>query len=127
MKNNTLWIIITILALIVGLCVGYILGGNENQSTNTSSIANSNTNLQTEENQITSAVGSYKIDSWNGKTAALVLKADGTCLYPTGDNGTWTQNGSTIEIILDLNGGVHTAEIVPGGLILHEHFFEVVS
>ena len=127
MKNNVLLIILVILVFIFGLCAGYILGIKEGRRSNVSSNINSNLNLQNENNQITSAVGSYKNDSWNGKSAALVLKSDGTCLYPTGGTGTWTQNGNIIEIILNHDTGVHTAEIVPGGVILHEKFFELVS
>ena len=116
MKNNSiliiLLVIIFVLVLLVGLFAGYVIAGGVNNSSNL------------ESDTTPAAVGSYKTDSWNGKSAALVIKPDGTCLYPTGDTGTWTLSGNTISIKLTRDNRIHQAEIVPGGVILHEHFFE---
>jgi len=76
---------------------------------------------------IPSAVGSYKTDSWNGGSAALVIIADGTCMHPSGARGTWTQDGTTISILLAGDDRAFTAELVDGGVIMHAKFFERVS
>lgn len=125
MKKDVLWITICVFALIVGLCIGYIIGNNSAKSVGgdaNSTVHSFNNNAETN-----SAIGSYKNDNWNGKSAALVLKADGTCLYPTGFSGKWVQDGTVITITLDGVEGIHLAEQVVGGIILHAHFFESVE
>ena len=127
MKKDILWIVIVILALIIGLALGYILGNNFSCKDNESLNKTPGTNSGANNNPASSAVGSYKTESWNGKPSALVLKSDGTCHYPTGNTGTWSQDDSIVLITLDGNDSVHTAEIVPNGLLLHGHFFEKVT
>lgn len=107
MKKKALGVVFVVLALVVGIFVGFILGQNL-------------------EFDSQSAVGSYKTDTWNGKSASLVLKKDGTCLYPTGASGTWTQEGDTITIVLR-GTDIYTAEVVDNGILLGRHFFEKVK
>lgn len=107
MKNQALGVTFVVLALAIGILAGFILGQNL-------------------EFDSQSAVGSYKTDSWNGKSASLILKKDGTCKYPTGTSGTWTQEKNIISIVLH-GTDIHTAEVVENGILLHGHFFEKVN
>ena len=118
MKNNLLWIFLVICVLIIGFLAGYLVAMQ-----NPGRAILTDNGLRKNSSQ---AIGSYKSDSWNGGSAALVLKNDGTCLYPTGAYGTWTQENKKIKILLD-GASVHTAELVEGGIILHEKFFEKVN
>lgn len=88
--------------LLIGFFIGFLVGQNI-ESTN-------------------SAVGTYKTDSWNGKSAALSLKKDGSCIYPTGETGTWSQDGDKITIVL--GDYTCTADLVEQGIMLRGKFFE---
>ena len=105
MTSKTKNIIIVMLAatLFIGFFVGLLVGMNVEPSN--------------------SVVGTYKTDYWNGKSSVLVLNEDGSCFYPTGATGTWSQQGNQISIDLGDNS-THTAELVDHGIILHEKFFE---
>lgn len=115
MSKQTLGIIFVALALVVGLLLGFIIGQN------------CSFDGQDREDIEQSAVGTYKTDVWNGKPATLILKKDGTCHYPTGSSGTWTQDKDIITI--NLNDSTYTAEaeIVDNGILLHDVFFEKVK
>ena len=117
MKKDILWTVVVLLALITGFSVGYIFGDNR-------VLENSPISVFCQED---SAVGAYKTDSWNGKSGVLVLKEDGTCLYPTKSSGTWTQTGKNISIILNGDKEIYPAELVDGGIILCTTFFERVK
>ena len=141
MKNGVLWVIIVILAMLLGFSVGYIVGDMNASQENVYPVSTQDTiqepilpvddHIETSSEIITevtpSAVGSYKSDSWNGKSAALVLKADGTCLYPTGKSGTWTQEGTMIKITLNNGFDDLHVELVEGGVIVSTTFFEAVD
>jgi hypothetical protein len=81
-------------------------------------MAGCSSNFGLNENKEQSLVGVYKTDSWNGKSGTLVLYKDGTCLYPTGDEGQWELSGDVVRITLKspitlcvfLNENLSTAE-----------------
>ena len=109
--------------IIVGISVGFAAGFIVNDIIESERVA-----------------GIYHSDNWNGKEATLVLNEDGTCRYPNGDTGTWTQEGNNIIIVLsrtkleNLGGTIgsgdgtstsyHTAFLVEDGVILYDNFFE---
>ena len=102
-----------VVCLLVGGIIGFLLG---------------NQNPVAAENDF---VGTYKTNTWNGKEAFLVLKEDGTCVFPTGDSGTWTVDNDKIIIdcpvlaIPDANvSSIRNADVVPNGIMLSGHFFE---
>ena len=117
MKNTGLWIMLIIFSLIIGFLLGYIVA----MQNPVQGLFNPSTQNQS------NAVGSYKTDDWNGKSSALVIKQDGTCLYPTRKSGTWVQEGLNVIITLNYNGSVHNAELVEGGIILYGKFLEKVN
>ncbi|HEX2944945.1 MAG TPA: hypothetical protein VHT96_03210 [Clostridia bacterium] len=124
MKKLSVLIVIIIVAIVFGVA-GYMIGVNSNTSS--------------------SAVGIYHSDSWNGHEATLVLNADDTCKYPTGDKGTWTIENNIIHINLgntntvsnDIDAtstatasnttDIHDATIVKDGVILHDVMFQNMS
>lgn len=97
---------------------------------------------QKAEQEVPSVVGSYQYDKWNGdETVVLHINADGTCRYPSGGIGTWTQEGD--KIIMDfgekknLSGGTTINTGVSGiktctligdvdGVMLNGFFFEKI-
>ena len=110
-----------VMLCIISLLVGFICGFSISTNINTA-------NTTEEKNNV---VGAYKTSSWNGKEGSLVFDSDGTCYYPTRDVGTWSVEGDTIYIKLpDENPNspneysLHTADIVPNGVVLHGQFFE---
>ena len=123
MKKSSLCILFMILIL-VGISVGFAAGFIVNDIIESERVA-----------------GIYHSDNWNGKEATLVLNEDGTCRYPNGDTGTWTQEGDNIIITLQISKltgfpsstieegketvpRYHTAFLVEDGVILYDNFFE---
>ena len=70
-------------------------------------------------------VGTYFTYSWNGHSANLILREDGTCNYPQVGTGTWYVNddNETITIVLG-ESDKHTANKTEYGLLLHDAYFE---
>ena len=66
MKNNVLWIFLVICVLIIGFLAGYLVAMQ-----NPGRAILTDNGLRKNSSQ---AIGSYKSDSWNGGSAALVLK-----------------------------------------------------
>ena len=82
----------------------------------------------------------------NGTDYVATLYKDGTCDYPTGNNGTWTVEENTIHIDIDFSSALnefynkvgeeksltsakdrHDAIIVDNGIILHDKFFQKMN
>lgn len=137
MKKLNVILICIIVALIFGI-VGYIIGINMRYIPKNSSLSNVNI-----EEKI---VGTYYCTTWNGHEAVLTLYKDGTCDYPTGNNGTWTVEKNTIHIDIDFSSALnefynkvgeeksltsakdrHDAIIVDNGIILHDKFFQKMN
>ena len=80
MKKNIL-----IVALCIGIVISFFLGYYTNSLLHNS--VGNGVDKKTEEKAL---VGVYETDSWNGKSAVLVLYEDGTSQYPSGGTSTWT-------------------------------------
>ena len=87
MKNKTLTVVILILLVCsLGLNV-FLIFGQKSDS-------------RDEKNQF---VGVYYSNSWNGKPATVILREDGTGVYPTGANMTWVYADDKLLFTLDDN------------------------
>lgn len=111
--KKSIVVLLCVVSLIVGGIAGFIIG------------------TQAPIEKENDFVGTYKTNTWNGKEAFLVLKEDGTCIFPTGDSGTWTVDNDEIIIdcpdlaVPDLEvSSIRNASIVPNGIMLSGHFFE---
>lgn len=119
MKKLSILILGLMISIVFGVG-GYLIGVNSKTSSN--------------------VVGIYHSYSWNHGEATLVLNADGTCKYPTGDMVNWTKENKIIHIhfgnenkpAIHLNATkdmthYNDATIVKDGLILHDILFQKMS
>ena len=124
--NKTNVILICIVVALLSGIVGFIIGINTKLS-----FDNSNNDTQlTETTDSKSIVGTYKTNTWNGKEAVLVIKEDGTMIYPTGQRCTWIYENGHLYIPSTTEPGEEKRqelELVDGGIMINTHFFEKVK
>lgn len=139
MKKINVVLICVIIALITG-ALGFFLGFYSR---------NFFLNNRNKQNSI---AGTYHSTNWNGGEGVLILNDDGTCKYPTGNDGTWYSREDKIYINLDYSDVIndfynqfgeeynptventpvtkddeYDAIIVDSGIILHNTFFQKMS
>ena len=151
MNKTNVILICVIIALISGIA-GYIIGVNVTKTA--PAVAENPAPIQ-ELTPEEKCVGTYYSSTWNGKNATLVLNADMTMKYPTGDTGTWSVEGDKIHLYLDgkdmgemlkrfgindvneldsnrveipqVQNTGYTATIVNNGVMLNDHFFQKMN
>lgn len=125
-----------ILVALFSFIGGFLVGNNINS-------------VQNDNQEVPSVVGTYRYDKWNGdETVVLRINADGSCRYPTGSVGIWTQEGD--KLIMDFGekktssgsssgggttinmsrvSGIHTCTVIGDvdGVMLNGFFFEKIS
>ena len=114
MNKTSIILLCVVVALVSGI-IGFVIGTKT---------------IICESDNSSSVIGTYRTNSWNGEEAVLVIKEDGTLIYPTGQRATWIYEDNHLYIPAITETGEEKRqelELVDGGIMINTTFFEKVK